>query len=84
LFEGATGLDRTLRALIGLEPVDLGELFPEAQGLSLGVSGGGPRLIRRTDVAVRVDGHFIGPGCDLLHGDTIEVGGGAPIRLEVE
>lgn len=84
VFEGATGLDRSVRALIGVEPIELSELFPEADGLKLVLSAGGPRLVRRADVAVRVDGQYIGPGCDLLHGDSIDLGGPAAVRLEVE
>jgi hypothetical protein len=38
-------------------------------------------------VPVRVDGHLIGPGCDLLHGDVVEIvrlGDPQPVRLEIE
>jgi hypothetical protein len=41
-------------------------------------------LLRSANLQVRVDGHFIGPACDLLHGDVIEVAGPNPLRLEVE
>jgi hypothetical protein len=84
LLEGRGGLDRSLRALVGVEAVPLAPLFPAAAGLSLGFSGGGARLLRQPDVSVRVDGQFIGPGCDLLHGDVLEIGAAAALRLEVE
>jgi hypothetical protein len=83
LLEGSSGLDRAMRALVGADTVSLGALFPGADGLSLSFAGGA-RLLRSADVAVRVDGHFIGPGCDLVHGDVIEVAGPSPVRLEVE
>jgi hypothetical protein len=83
LLEGSGGLDRALRALVGAEAVPLAPLFPGAEGLSLTFAAGA-RLIRDPNVAVRVDGHFIGPGCDLVHGDVIELPGATPLRLEVE
>ena len=86
MLEGSGGLDRSLRALVGADSVPLAALFPGAEGLSLTFAGG-PRLLRSPDVAVRVEGNFIGPGCDLLHGDVIEISGrspAAPLRLEVE
>jgi hypothetical protein len=84
LLTGVAGLDRQLRALVGVEPLALATLLPEAAGLWIEFRGGGPRLGRRPELAVRVDGHFVGPGCDLLHGDVIEVAGPSPLRLEVE
>jgi hypothetical protein len=84
LIEGRGGLDRSLRALVGVEPVPLSPLFPGSDGLSLEFATGGARLVRRPDLPVRVDGQFIGPGCDLLHGDRIEIGAPAALRLEVE
>jgi hypothetical protein len=83
-FEGTSGLDRPLRAVVGVEPVPLAPLLPGAEGLSLGFAGGGARLERAARLQVRVDGHFIGPACDLLHGDVIEIAGPTPFRLEVE
>ena len=83
LIEGSGGLDRALRALVGAEAVSLGPLFPGAAGVSFTFTEGA-RLIRDPNVTVRVDGHFIGPGCDLVHGDVIEVHGPTPVRLEVE
>jgi hypothetical protein len=83
-FEGLRGLDRALRALVGVEPIALSRVFPEADGLSVEFSSGCARLVRRPDVAVRVGGHFIGPGCDLLSGDVIELAAEPSFRLEVE
>ncbi len=83
LFEGASGLDRGLRALAGDAPLPLEALLPGTEGLTIELAGNLVRLHRRLDVAARVDGHLIGPDCDLLHGDVIEVvGSGA--RVEVE
>jgi hypothetical protein len=84
VFEGTSGLDRPLRALVGVEPIPLALVFPSADGLDLAFEDGGPRLLRRPDLQVRVEGHFIGPTCDLLHGDVVEVVGPRPLRLEVE
>jgi hypothetical protein len=72
LLEGSGGLDRSLRALVGADTVALAPLFPGAEGVSLTFAAGA-RVVRRPDVSVRVDGHFIGPGCDLVHGDVIEI-----------
>jgi hypothetical protein len=83
-LEGVGGLDGGFRAAVGIEPIPIALMFPEADGLAVAFSGGGARLVRRADVTARVDGQFIGPGCDLLHGDAIDVGGPSPFRLEVE
>ena len=82
-FEGVAGLDRGLRVVTGVGPVALDGVLAGAEGLTLAIADDLVRLGRRPDVAVRVDGHLIGPGCDLLHGDLIEL----PMtgaRLEVE
>jgi hypothetical protein len=83
MLDGVGGLDRSLRALVGADVVALAPLFPGAEGLSFTFVAGA-RLVRSPEVAVRVDGHFIGPGCDLVHGDIIETTGKPPLRLEVE
>jgi hypothetical protein len=83
LLEGSGGLDRSLRALVGAETVSLASLFPGAEGLAFTFADGA-RLLRDPHVMVRVDGHFIGPGCDLVHGDVIEISGPPPLRLEVD
>jgi Inner membrane component of T3SS, cytoplasmic domain len=84
VLRGLTGLDRQLVGLLGTGPLPLVPVIPHADGLSLEFTGGGPRLLRRADLPVRVGGHFVGAGCDLLHGDVIEVTGATPLRLEVE
>jgi len=83
LFEGVRGLDRGLRALVGTAPLSLAPLFPLADGLAIEMGSGLVRLSRRADLAVRVDGHFIGPGCDLLQGDIVEIPS-TGLRLEVQ
>ncbi len=82
-FEGTSGLDRGLRALAGEAPVPLESLLSGTAGLAIAVAHDVVRLVRRPDVAVRVDGNLIGPGCDLLHGDVVEVPG-TGARFEVE
>jgi hypothetical protein len=80
---GANGLDRGLQALAGAAPLPFASLLPGTEGLAIEVAREVVRLRRRVDVAVRVDGHLIGTGCDLLHGDVVEVlRSGA--RFEVE
>jgi len=85
VLRGVSGLDRDLVALVGPDPLDLSTILevPGARGLGLELAGGGARLVRRPEIPVRVDGHFVGPGCDLLHGDVIEVLGATPLTLEV-
>ncbi|HEY2730225.1 MAG TPA: FHA domain-containing protein [Polyangia bacterium] len=78
-----SGLDRGLVVLVGHDPIDLTLAVPGARGLALELAVGGARLVRRPDLPVRVGGHLVGPGCDLLHGDLIEVLGDAPLALEV-
>jgi hypothetical protein len=83
VFEGASGLDRGLRALAGNAPLPIEALLAGTEGLTIGLAGNLVRLHRRPDVAVRVDGHLIGPDCDLLHGDVVEVvGSGARVEIE--
>jgi hypothetical protein len=82
-LEATSGLDRGFRALTGVGPLALAPLFPAADGLSLQIEHDLVRLVRRLDLAVRVEGQFIGPGCDLLHGDAIEVPS-TGLRLEVQ
>jgi hypothetical protein len=86
-IEGTAGFDASLRAIADRDPVPLAPLAPELDGLAVALDAGAPRLVRRADVPVRVDGHLIGPGCDLLHGDVVEVvrlGNPQPVRLEIE
>ena len=86
-IEGTGGFDAALRAYADRDPVPLAPILPQAEGLSIALDAGAPRLVRRSDIAVRVDGHLIGPGCDLLHGDVVEIvriGDPQPVRLEIE
>jgi hypothetical protein len=83
VLRGITGLDRELVALVGKDPLELSLVVEGAQGLALELAGGGARLVRAADVPVRVDGHFVGPACDLLHGDVVEVRGPQPLTFEV-
>lgn len=78
---GSAGLDRSLRAYVAAGAVPLALAFPDAQGLALLFDGDGPRLLRDPAVPVRVDGQLIGPSCDLLAGDRIEVGSAPPIEV---
>src|SRR6266700_4068187 len=75
ILRGASGLDRQLVAAVGIDPFPLDDLIPGAEGTWLELSSAAPRLGRANGVAVRVGGHFVGPSCDLLHGDVIEIRG---------
>jgi hypothetical protein len=84
VLRGAVGLDRELFALVGPAPLDLGAAFPGARGLALVPAGDGLRLARAPDApAVRVGGHLVGAGCDLLSGDVIEIRSEPALVLEV-
>jgi len=83
LLRGASGLDRDLLALVGHDPLELAPVLPGAEGLALELAGAGARLVRLSDRPVRVDGQLMGAGCDLLHGDVVEVAGAAPLSFEV-
>ena len=83
VLEVARGLDRGARVLVGPAPLALGAALPEADGLTIQILHDVVRLERSPEVAVRVDGHFIGPACDLLHGDVIEIPARGA-RFEVE
>ena len=91
ILRGASGLDRQLIAVVGIDPFPLDELIPGAAGVWLELGAGMPRLARALGTSVRVGGHLVGPACDLMHGDMIEIapasnGAGPPatLRLEVE
>jgi len=79
---GLTGLDRVLRALVSGGPVPLWAAASGAEGLSLRFDGPACRLERSPATSVRVAGRLVGTGCDLLHGDVIEVVS-TGLRLEV-
>jgi hypothetical protein len=83
LLRGASGLDRDLLALVGHDPLELAPVLPGAEGLALELAGAGARLVRLSDRPVRIDGQLMGAGCDLLHGDVVEVAGDAPLTFEV-
>jgi len=83
VLRGAAGLDRDLVVVVGPDPLDLAPALPGAHGLALELGAGAARLVRRADRSVRVDGHLVGAGCDLLRGDLVEVLGGAPLAFEV-
>jgi hypothetical protein len=79
---GLTGLDRVLRAVVSAGPLPLWAAVSGAEGLSLRFDGPCCRLERSPATSVRVAGRLVGTGCDLLHGDVIEVVT-AGLRLEV-
>ncbi|HSZ82813.1 MAG TPA: FHA domain-containing protein [Polyangia bacterium] len=83
VLRGVAGLDRELVALVGADPLALSVVVPGAEGVALELAAGAPRLVRGPEVAVRVDGHLVGHGCDLLAGDVVEILGAAPVTLEV-
>jgi len=83
LLEVTRGLDRGTRVLVGPAPVPLGAALPDAEGLTVQILHDVIRLERSPELAVRVDGHFIGPACDLLHGDVVEIPARGA-RFEVE
>lgn len=83
-FTGMAGLDRQLQALVGVQPLPLDDLVPQAAGLWIEFRGGVARLGRPQEIAVKVDGQYVGGGCDLLHGDVVEIAGEPPLRIEVE
>jgi hypothetical protein len=80
---GLSGLDRSLRAVVGVGALPLATVLPAALGVALRLDGAGGRLERAPETVVRVDGRLIGAGCDLLTGDVIELPA-AGLRLEVE
>jgi hypothetical protein len=82
-LRGASGLDRDLVVVIGPDPIALGFALPGAGGLALELASGAARLLRGDGPAVRVDGHLVGEGCDLLRGDVVEVLGDPPLTFEV-
>jgi hypothetical protein len=76
VLRGQTGLDRDFWAVVGAGAIDLGDVLAvgaEASDLGIDFSSGGARLVHARHVAVRVAGQLIGPGCDLLSGDVIEL-----------
>ncbi len=93
ILRGASGLDRQLVAVVGVDPFPLEEMIPGASGTWLELGSGAARLGHADGTSVRVGGHLVGAICDLLHGDVIEIrpaasgSGGAPgpgLRIEVD
>jgi hypothetical protein len=72
-LQGATGIDRSLRAVVGTGALPLSLVAPAAEGVSLRPGGPVCRLERALGTTVRLDGHLVGAGCDLLDGDVIEL-----------
>jgi hypothetical protein len=79
---GLHGLDRVLRALVSTGPLPLAAVVAGAEGLALRFDGPVCRLERTPATSLRVAGRLIGAGCDLLHGDVIDVVA-TGLRLEV-
>ncbi len=77
---GTEGLDRGLRAVVGTETIPIAEDGVLPRGLSLRLSDAACRLEWDPSVSVHLEDRLIGRGCDLLHGDVIEVAGA---RLEI-
>ncbi|MDZ4694850.1 MAG: FHA domain-containing protein [Deltaproteobacteria bacterium] len=73
VVRGRSGLDRTLHAVVGAQPIDLRTLAPEAAGLLLILNEGVAR-IQATEIAtsVRIGDLRLSGSCDLLHGDVLE------------
>ena len=84
LLEGRGGLDRSLRALVGVDVVSLAPLFPGADGLSLTFAAGGARLLRGPTSPSASTVSSSARAAISLHGDVIETTGTPPLRLEVE
>jgi len=85
VLRGLSGLDRQLTALIGTGALPLGDLLAGGGGGTwLELAGGVVRLGRPDQTPVRVGGQYIGPFCELVHGDVLAIGGPAPLRIEVE
>lgn len=80
---GIGGLDRGLRAFVAPNPLALTAVEPEARGLRVRLEEDHCRLERDPVVPVRVAGRLIGTGCDLVHGDVVEVAQGLGLRFEV-
>jgi hypothetical protein len=80
-LRGGTGLDRDHWTLVSAGDIDLGPCLDLPVSLIVAFRSGVARLERPLELPLRVDGQLIGRGCDLLHGDRIEMPSGD--RLEV-
>jgi hypothetical protein len=83
VLRGTSGLDRDLVVVVGRDPLELGRALPGAGGLALELGSGAARLVRGGGPPVRIDGHLVGEGWDLLSGDVVEVLGAPPLVFEV-
>jgi hypothetical protein len=79
-LRGASGLDREHWTVVGSGDIDLGPFLGIA-ALTVTFRTGVARLERPLELPLRVDGQLVGRGCDLLHGDWIEMPSGD--KLEV-
>lgn len=93
LLEVRGGLDRGARVLVGGSPLALSALFPSAAGWQLRFDDDGPTAgaafrraprLERADASelLRLNGHLIGHGCDLVRGDVLATRDGR-IRWEI-
>jgi hypothetical protein len=80
-LRGLQGLDREHWTLVGAGQVALAGALQLPGTLSLSFSSGVARLERSVDLPLKVDGQLIGLGCDLLHGDRIELPSGGKIEI---
>ncbi|HVR62464.1 MAG TPA: hypothetical protein VMU50_11220, partial [Polyangia bacterium] len=74
-LRGEAGLDRALLAVLGdaAHELTLARALPAVAGVWFAFDTDVARLGRAPEIAVRVDGQLIGGGCDLLHGDVVEI-----------
>ncbi len=75
-LRGLSGLDRGLFAIVGPGPFPLADVAPEAAGLTLALGGGSgapARVLRDPPTLLKIDGGLMGAGCDLMHGDVLEI-----------
>jgi hypothetical protein len=74
-LRGESGLDRGFWAVVGAPPLDLSPWLGLPAPLHLDFLSGVARLRRSATLSVRASGSLVGAGCDLLHGETLEVVG---------
>jgi hypothetical protein len=74
-LRGETGLDRGFWAVVGPAPLDLSPWLGLPAPLHLDFLSGVARVRRSAALSLRAGGTLVGAGCDLLHGETLEVVG---------
>jgi hypothetical protein len=74
-LRGASGLDRGFWAVVGTAPIDLGPWLGLPAPLQLDFLSGVARVRRHATLSLRAGGTLVGAGCDLLHGEVLEVVG---------